>query len=672
MLKVKKIICFFMVCIMAFAMLPGNVIAADVCTTEGELTSQAEQQSYWFSEDGRKYSLVVDKTNGDMPTLLLPGTADLSNIKLNCSPDYDGEIIYNGVSYGAGAEIILDFTKTEDQTVAITERRPIADGGETENIVFRALKSNLEIPTLYLDIDESKGTTISDMHATKGVTAEGTATILGSSQGDAVNNLAMTIKGRGNASWKRDKKSYQIKLDKKKDVLGMSKSKKWILLPSSADLSCIRSAVGMHLAQELGMEFASNWRFVDFYMNGEYYGLFILCEKVELAENRIDISSIDDALEDAIGKDTFLSDIDGVTYNSDHSIATLPDGKDIDLTGGYHLEFDNYEENVYQFSTKRIDLITVKEPEMLSEDTNHESYTYIKNFVQKAENAIYSVNSEDLKKYIDLESFAKMWLLKEYISDSDATKNMHFWKESDVTGDGLIHAGIAWDFDNSMGRDVYDFTKARMEARNRNIQVISTGNAKWLGQLLNNIEFKQELKRQYNLHKDLFTCCSDCECASPCTSDKKVLERLAECDNCGGCYIHNFVAEQERLIRGSLVMDTIRWTGYTNFAKNADVTLNNRELSTAVLKIFSCGRNTYLKNRMACLGVCLHDVTFVDEKNGTQTTIPVGSKGLQNLPEVADSDSDFVGWFYTKNGKEVEFTSKTSVTKNMTVKAKWS
>lgn len=119
-------------------------------------------------------------------------------------------------------------------------------------------------------------------------------------------------------------------------------------------------------------------------------------------------------------------------------------------------------------------------------------------------------------------------------------------------------------------------------------------------------------------------------------------------------------------------MDTIRWTGYTNFAKKADVTLNNRELSTAVLKIFSCGRNTYMENRMACLGVCLHDVTFVDEKNGTQTTIPVGSKGLQNLPEVADSDSNFGGWFYTKNGKEVEFTSKTSVTKNMTVKAKWS
>ena len=83
------------------------------------------------------------------------------------------------------------------------------------------------------------------------------------------------------------------------------------------------------------------------------------------------------------------------------------------------------------------------------------------------------------------------------------------------------------------------------------------------------------------------------------------------------------------------------------------------------------GKTTVMLHIIACLTKG-ESLSFVDEKSGTQTTIPVGTKGLQNLPEVEESGSTFEGWFYTKNGKEVKFTSETSVTKDMTVKAKWS
>ena len=36
------------------------------------------------------------------------------------------------------------------------------------------------------------------------------------------------IKGRGNSTWVEPKKPYNIKLDKKAEILGMKKSKHWI------------------------------------------------------------------------------------------------------------------------------------------------------------------------------------------------------------------------------------------------------------------------------------------------------------------------------------------------------------------------------------------------------------------------------------------------------------
>ena len=639
---------------------------------------------YRFVVDGRVFKTVADKSNNNMPTLLLPGDADLSRVTMEGTPGWT--VTYGDTSDSSGT-VALDFASAENNTLTLTVTPPeqaVELGAVEQELTLRAMKSSADIPSLYLSISPDSEKTMAQVeadskHDTK---ATGTAVLLGD---DSLPEMEMEVKGRGNASWGRAKKGFQVKLDKKTNVMGMGKAKKWVLLPSAADLSLIRNSVALDLAQKLEMDFTSQWRFVDFYVDGAYYGLYILCEKPEIGDNRVEITNMDDAIEDAIGKenddgsDKLLSEELGVTYNEDHSKATLTDGTIIDLTGGYHLEFDNYDD-VLQFGAGAIKHITVKEPERLGSDAKtDESFTYIRSFMTQADAAVTDYdNDADLLKYIDLESFAKMWLIQEYTYGHDATDNLHIWKDSDVNGDGLIHAGPAWDFDNIMARDA-DFANVVNVAKTQRITddhadyepqdkpIAADYNARWLAQLMRHKVFQEEVTRQYEKYKDLFTCCEECACASA-----KSFDDLKPCDHCGGCYVHNTAASQWEFVRESIAMDTVRWYNY-NFVSTSlqkPVQPYYREQAARNIMLFACVRNGYLAERIAQWGAELYDVTVVS--NGkTVNTLRAGSTGFQKLPEVTRSGYTFDGWFYTVDGEETAFAVGTPVTENLTVTAKW-
>lgn len=287
-------------------------------------------------------------------------------------------------------------------------------------------------------------------------------------------------------------------------------------------------------------------------------------------------------------------------------------------------------------------------------------------------------NDEELLKYIDLESFAKMWLLQEYTYGHDATDNLHIWKDSDVTGDGRIHAGPAWDFDNIMARDE-DFANVATAAQKERITdahadytpqdnpTAADYNARWIAQLMRHKVFQEEVTRQYEKYKNLFTCCGNCTCASA-----KSFDDLKPCDHCGGCYVHNTAARRWEFVRESIAMDTVRWYNY-NFVSTSlqkPVQPYYREQAARNIMLFACVRNGYLAERIAQWGAELYDVTFVS--NGkTVNTLRAGRTGLRTLPAVTRSGYSFDGWFYTVDGVETAFTAGTPVTENLTVTAKW-
>ncbi len=597
----KKILPIMLLLIFFFILKPINVSAEDTF-------------SYTITVDNRIYEPVK---KDDVHTLLLPSNTDLSKLKISWSNTGWG------VSIGDNPINSGELIDLSNDAVTLTA----VNGEVTQNVTISAMKGASSVPALYIYIPEEDWEYI---HEDKGRVASVKTTILGGGN-KFLGGAEAELKGRGNVSWTRAKKSYQIKFNDKKDVLGMGKAKRWILIPASYDLSMVRTAMGFEIAKRLEMEYASEYRYVDLYMGGRYYGLYVLCEKPEIKNNRIDITSIEDAVENVIGKNSMLSEKE-VTYNIDYSVATV-DGRNIDLTGGYNLEFNNYEEDDYQFKTYNGCRVSINKPENLSDGMDvltNNAYKYIFNFVQNAEGAVYGEDTKDLLKYIDIESFAKMWLLKEYIADEDATRNMHFWKESNITGDGKIHAGLPWDFDCSMDRDSTSVDSAEYSRITTN----SEGSAKWLGQLLNHKIFREELYRQYTIYKDLFV-----------TTIKDGIETSP---------LHTLAGNIADSYYESSKMDTVRWTGTEDYCRILDFTDEDRKVSLDVVKGFILERNIHIEERMDELDVKLHEVIFWDEYNDTSINMLIGSAGVQKLPVPNQVEGyTFVGWYNCENKYDI-------------------
>jgi len=437
---------------------------------------------------------------------------------------------------------------------------------------IRVMTGSEDTPSLYVNMSVEDNEYI---HKEKGRKAAVTVDVINADEELEMTQIPAEIKGRGNVSWTRAKKSYQIKYDEKQDLLGMGKAKKWILLPASYDLSMVRNAVAFEMANAIGMEYTPDYRHVDLYMSGRYYGVYTICEKPDMKKNRIDVDSVDDNIENVLGKDVMLSDVE-VEFNDDYSTAIV-DGKRIDLTGGYNLEFDNYSESKYQFKTEKDCRVTISEPEMISNGKDvyeNDAYRYIREFMQKAEDAVYGYDEEELQKYIDVKSFALMYIMKDFTAEGDANRNMHIWKESDITGDGLLHAGPAWDYDCSMDRDSLSIHKIDWQA----VTMDSDGSGKWLGDLLRHKVYRDEIVKQYELHKDLFTTVKvDGVNTSPLR--EKALEIAAT------------YAESSK-------MDTVRWTGTEDFCKKENFNDADREASLKVVCAFVVNRNEYFAKRM--------------------------------------------------------------------------
>ena len=65
--------------------------------------------------------------------------------------------------------------------------------------------------------------------------------------------MNLTIRGRGNESWRHPKKPYAIKFNEKQSILGMPKAKKWVMLANYRDRTLIRNAVALELARKTSL-----------------------------------------------------------------------------------------------------------------------------------------------------------------------------------------------------------------------------------------------------------------------------------------------------------------------------------------------------------------------------------------------------------------------------------
>ena len=70
--------------------------------------------------------------------------------------------------------------------------------------------------------------------------------------------------------------------------------KKWTLIPNMYDKSLLRNILCYKMSHIIGLKFSPSCRFVDFILNGNYRGNYMICDKVEVKKDRIDITRMDE------------------------------------------------------------------------------------------------------------------------------------------------------------------------------------------------------------------------------------------------------------------------------------------------------------------------------------------------------------------------------------------
>ena len=327
---------------------------------------------------------------------------------------------------------------------------------------LRVLPSS-DLPALLI---ETESGSLDAVHADKAHKEGGTLTVLEHGRCTLSAEPLAYIRGRGNSTWEQEKKPYNLKLEKKKNLFGMGAAKKWCLLANAIDPTLLRNAAAYSLAQKTAIPYTVEYQMADLFVNGDYLGNYMLTEKVETGKERVDISNLDKANAAANP---------GIKADSLEKVITIPaeerNGKPgsypglknytrwpkepSDISGGYLLEFDSseaFDEADGGFVSGHGNCLILKSPEHVSEA---EIY-YIAEAYQAAEDAVLSANGKNtdgkhFSELLDLPSAADSYLLLEFTMDRDNGANSWFiYKEKN---DPLFYAGPVWDFDISMEKD---------------------------------------------------------------------------------------------------------------------------------------------------------------------------------------------------------------------------
>lgn len=215
------------------------------------------------------------------------------------------------------------------------------------------------------------------------------------------------FKVRGNSTAFAEKKGYNIKLKDKTDLFGMGKASKWCLLANFFDPTFFRNSIAFDMADEFGLEYTSKRIVVELFIDGKYKGLYLMTEAVEDGKTRVDIDT---------DKDDFMVEAnaerleDNVTY--------------ITTNGGCRYEMSAPDEDISEAKLS--------------------SVTKVLNDIEAV---IKAGNFGEVKKVVDVDSFAKMYLLNEISRNCDFPKYSSFMYYKD----GKLHAGPVWDYDLAFG-----------------------------------------------------------------------------------------------------------------------------------------------------------------------------------------------------------------------------
>lgn len=237
------------------------------------------------------------------------------------------------------------------------------------------------------------------------------------------------MKGRGNTSWgnaRNPKYGWNLTFNSAIELGSMKSCKKFSLISNFQDASLNRNRFLYDLADEVGIAYASDSRFIDFYVNGEYKGAYMMAEKIDTGKNTL-ISDIDE--------DEYLKYIEGTQTDFPFVIELgYPDAGDASTRAND----GNY--------------LTMKNPGLADNDPNAKKVlSYVKTKYDTMRSNLDN-NAKKLRDTLDIESMSIMYMLNEYCKNWDSgASSVYFVYKKAEDGNYKFFASPVWDYDNSMG-----------------------------------------------------------------------------------------------------------------------------------------------------------------------------------------------------------------------------
>ena len=311
---------------------------------------------------------------------------------------------------------------------AVTAAAPTGDSKTSNSRI--ASVAYTDIPTLYINTPDGIEITSKEEWIT-----DASMSIAGAdNESWNFGEIETSIKGRGNSSWERPKKPYALKLKKSREIMGMPKHKRWVLLANYWDSSFMRNELAFYFSELFELDWTPHGEFVNLVLNGKYNGLYWLGEAIKADKNRVNINDGNPEMTDDEDKDylieidtyfdetlKFKSEIREFPYmvkNDDYMV----DENDEITTGG--------EARLERLQSKINDLEELLYPDFTGVlDTNN-----------------CSSPDESYSDIIDIDSWVKFWLVIEIMDNWDSGHPRSDFFTFDSTNN-ILKAGPVWDFD---------------------------------------------------------------------------------------------------------------------------------------------------------------------------------------------------------------------------------
>lgn len=395
---------------------------------EGE-TPNTDAWQRWTEDNGGRYFFLPVSANND--SVILYNT-------------YSTDVLVNGVVIPAGKYATVPYVAGTTYTCG---------GATTQTVTI--YKSDAE-GTLFINGKAGMITVNDDKDKTKTTIDNAAYDVYGFLIGDSKNRevtglggavadengvrdaAVKKIKGRGNSTWNLAKKPFNITFSSTQTIDGMTAGKKWSLLANAQDPSLIRNRLVYDMANEVGMKYACESRFVDFFVDGKYLGSYQLTQKIEMDNKGTSVIGDLEETEFEVTTDPETNEVVSATPESNFN---------------FMLELDT-EKNAKSANdngtkTNRGQWMTFKIPD---EYPTQAQQDWVMAKYQAVEDALYGDNLTDLAELVDIKDFARAYLVNELAKNLDSgVTSCYFVYDS---ANDIFRMSPVWDYDNALGNSV--------------------------------------------------------------------------------------------------------------------------------------------------------------------------------------------------------------------------